>query len=703
MANRMLEIQNRLQTKYGDEQPPPLGAGASLVRRARGLSGQSFDLRFDVPLVPQQTGMSCWAAGAAMIVAWREKYSADPSTIAKGGGEWASYTAGLDPESTSIFPVWGLTPEPQQSYSVGAFRDLLETYGPLWVAGAVPGPHIRVVTGMHGDGTSDGTKVIINDPWQKGMNVFSLPNAGSQYEETYTQFVAETERLARSEAAAYPRAIYIARSTRPRTAAAQWVPGARSLSNGGLMRRSYPLVARFNAHAFALPVAYDLPRPLTPIKQPSANTGWAAASAMLLSYREGRQVTAEEAVRRAGPYFEELLRRDASLPRADMVTYVAALSLSGGPLPELSVEQMQGMLRRYGPVWLTPDYEAVTSPEARLATGIHGDGSPGGTSLTVLDPATGADTQLPFERVLSVFGRLAGSTLPGRLMAFYWPPDTLESKTTQGHGAAGDDAGVVSANDQTAPKPQSLSIHGAVRAYSYEAPSYFTPGSGWSAQSTPAAGIAIADALQIGLGAVSVVQAQHGISQGKFSLSYDRAQRLLTTEARVLMPGAHSPKRKYRYLLFALDMAWYDRVNAANAKIYIEWEGNAYGEMSTVVIERDLEESSDFSRSSANISIVLVNKIPPPNSDPRTWPMSFRYQGEYDPYGNGHYEFGGEFEIDAFGNRRFINHHVVSRSAMEWAIIGSPSDAVSRGQDIFWHPVPPIPEDQMNYLKIKLP
>jgi hypothetical protein len=711
MPNRIMEIQNRLQEKYDGEQRPAVSASLSR-RRTWALSDQSFDIRFDVPLVPQQTGMSCWAAGAAMVVAWREKYSTDPSTIAQGAGEWASYSAGLNPESTTIFPIWGLTPEPQQSYSVDAFRQLLETYGPLWVAGAVPGPHIRVVIGMYGDGTPDGTKVLINDPWQKGMNVFSLPNAGAQYEETYSQFVTETERLARREAVGFPRAIYVARSTRPRTAGAQ-SRRPRAFSYSPSARRIYPLVPSYSARAFSLPVDFDVPRPLAPVKQPSPNSGWAAATAMLLAYKEGKTVTVEEAVRRAGSRYEELLRGDSPLPRAEMAAYLTALGLSSEPAPELTVEQMQGMLRRFGPVWLTPDYEAAASPEARVVTGIHGDGSPGGTTLTILDPAAGAETRLQFDRVLSVFQRLAGSALPGRMVAIYWPPDTLGNIPVtgqipaSGHPANGNGGGVI-ANRQSAPSAQSLSRRGAVRSYTYESPSLFTQQqSAWSYAQNPApfmiAGLAVKEAIDIGLAATSVAQAQASMSQGGFSLSYDRAQRLLTSEARALMPGAKLPKTKYRYELFSLSMAWYDRINAANAKIYIEWEGNPYGEMSTVVIERDLSESSDFSRSSANINIILVNKIPLPGTDPRTWPLSFRYQGRYDPYGNGDYEFGGEFEIDAFGNLRFSKHEVVSRSALEFMIIGSPEDAVARGGSIFWMPVLPIPPDQINYLKTRLP
>jgi hypothetical protein len=169
------------------------------VGQAAALADASFDVRYTVELVPQQTGMSCWAAGAAMVVGWRDGVSVDPSEIARAAGYWAQYRDGLAAEDTTMLSTWRLVPEPAQSYTVEAFRRLAETYGPLWVASAEPGAHIRVVTGVHGDGTPDGTTVEIADPWERGMTAFRTPNAGARYAETYREFVDKQERLARSE------------------------------------------------------------------------------------------------------------------------------------------------------------------------------------------------------------------------------------------------------------------------------------------------------------------------------------------------------------------------------------------------------------------------------------------------------------------------------------------------------------------------
>jgi Papain-like cysteine protease AvrRpt2 len=160
---------------------------------------QSFSVVFDVPLVPQQTGYSCWAAGAAMLVAWRDDMSVDPSAIAAATGYWQQYKEGLQAQDTTMFKAWGLVPEPAQTYTVERFRNLIERFGPLWVASAEPGPHIRVVGGIEGDGSPGGTRLHILDPWEPGMNEFRLPNAGGSYTETYEQFEAKQAALARTE------------------------------------------------------------------------------------------------------------------------------------------------------------------------------------------------------------------------------------------------------------------------------------------------------------------------------------------------------------------------------------------------------------------------------------------------------------------------------------------------------------------------
>jgi hypothetical protein len=184
-------------------------------------------------------------------------------------------------------------------------------------------------------------------------------------------------------------------------------------------------------------------------------------------------------------------------------------------------------------------------------------------------------------------------------------------------------------------------------------------------------------------------------------MTYDKAQRLLSTEARAQMPGSQTSKQSYsrRLLYIGKDNPLW---TPATADIVIDWEGNPYGEIGTPIIRRNLATSTEWSKSSANIAITKVDRIPLPKTDPRTWPIVYTYEGTYDPAMNGYFEFSGEFELNAFGGLKFNRHEVVSRSAADWAIAGKPEDYVQKGPDAVVA-VPPIPQEQIDYLRTKLP
>lgn len=128
-----------------------------------------IDLWHEVPLVPQVTGMSCWAAAAAMLIGWRDSIAVDPGEVARAAGRWEEYGAGLEPKDVGSFArTWGLMVEPTAPLDAARLLRLLSEHGPLWVGEASPGLHVVVVTGMVGDGTDDGSQLRIADPWPVG-------------------------------------------------------------------------------------------------------------------------------------------------------------------------------------------------------------------------------------------------------------------------------------------------------------------------------------------------------------------------------------------------------------------------------------------------------------------------------------------------------------------------------------------------------
>jgi hypothetical protein len=85
-----------------------------------------------------------------------------------------------------------LQEEPPATYTVQGLLTMLRAYGPLGVAaclGTSEGrpEHVRVVTGMHGDGTPDGTHVWHIDPAD-----------GRRHQETFEHFVQGLGHVARS-------------------------------------------------------------------------------------------------------------------------------------------------------------------------------------------------------------------------------------------------------------------------------------------------------------------------------------------------------------------------------------------------------------------------------------------------------------------------------------------------------------------------
>ena len=155
-------------------------------------------MQYDVPLVPQLSNMSCWAASIAMILGWKNQMSIADVTIARNAGGpnyMTSYNQGLDPNDKRILRANGFEVEAPQCYTESGILNLLRSRGPLWVATWAPGPHIRVVTGMAG------SQLSINDPAPVGR--------GSRYKRPFTQFFGAMENLgARELAEAAP--VYVA-------------------------------------------------------------------------------------------------------------------------------------------------------------------------------------------------------------------------------------------------------------------------------------------------------------------------------------------------------------------------------------------------------------------------------------------------------------------------------------------------------------
>jgi hypothetical protein len=133
------------------------------------------DIRHPVTLFPQPTDMTCWSAAATMLFG-NQTIGPGDASLSDEGGLLADY------ENVKKFAdSHGLEMHAPQSWSVDGLADLLKSQGPLWVAGNVPSGHAFVIAGMEGDGTPEGTRLIIYDPWP--------PNKGAVRSEVYADWM----------------------------------------------------------------------------------------------------------------------------------------------------------------------------------------------------------------------------------------------------------------------------------------------------------------------------------------------------------------------------------------------------------------------------------------------------------------------------------------------------------------------------------
>ncbi len=134
--------------------------------------------------------MGCWAYSYTMMLSWKRLETLAPDIAIADLGEpwWTRYTtnAGLARTATAQFyQAVGMQIEHMQSYPMTEWALLLRAYGPMTihaVNNSLGGGHVRILYGITGDGTLEGTRMMIIDPWN-----------GRKYHEAYEKFLAKYE------------------------------------------------------------------------------------------------------------------------------------------------------------------------------------------------------------------------------------------------------------------------------------------------------------------------------------------------------------------------------------------------------------------------------------------------------------------------------------------------------------------------------
>lgn len=169
-------IGNRAVQRLMDTSPTEAGLAASTIQRQ---PFQDVDVAFDVPLVPQPTRVSCWAAALAMVIGNRDSTSYPVQHVASEAGMNLTTGYGWSNIQNAV-SHWGLSQTAPASAEPPYWADLLSSHGPLWIVEVGAPYHAVVLTAMHGTGDVSATEVHLNNPWP--------PNQGRVEYKTFEDF-----------------------------------------------------------------------------------------------------------------------------------------------------------------------------------------------------------------------------------------------------------------------------------------------------------------------------------------------------------------------------------------------------------------------------------------------------------------------------------------------------------------------------------
>jgi len=146
-----------------------------------------------IPLIPQETERSCWAASSIMILSFYGTYGPLPTQIelARELGDENYYWDGLP--AGEVFPIFGRWESTMERLGkLDFYRDVDLTFdeviadinlnrpimalyaGDLWIVPNVIPYHVVVIAGYIDEPGKDNDKVIIHDPWPPNEGTYQI-------------------------------------------------------------------------------------------------------------------------------------------------------------------------------------------------------------------------------------------------------------------------------------------------------------------------------------------------------------------------------------------------------------------------------------------------------------------------------------------------------------------------------------------------
>lgn len=176
-----------------------LAANAAGFLVSRAAEAAPLNTVLDAKPFAQTKMMSCWIAAAVILLRWKNGLLVSELDVAKQAGPNYAIAFNNDqglagPELAEFARALGFKAEAPQNLNPTGYHNLLKAKGPLWVASrldagtAASRRHVRVLRGVTGDGTFDGSNGWVLDP-----------DGGQDRQMTMMQFSKELETIAKEE------------------------------------------------------------------------------------------------------------------------------------------------------------------------------------------------------------------------------------------------------------------------------------------------------------------------------------------------------------------------------------------------------------------------------------------------------------------------------------------------------------------------
>jgi len=144
------------------------------------------------------------------------------------------------------------------------------------------------------------------------------------------------------------------------------------------------------AYRLTAQINYTVPGNVPLLQQPSPNTCWATAATILISWKNGPQ-TIQQTMDNAGVTYGLKFKADAGLLGSEKPAFLLSIGMKAEGPQSYTAAGWLKLLKDFGPLWVTTNEgtQQKFAIHARVMIGISGDGSPSGTFVTLIDPATG--------------------------------------------------------------------------------------------------------------------------------------------------------------------------------------------------------------------------------------------------------------------------------------------------------------------------